>query len=114
MAQVLARSFTRFQIACRIVSVPLRMSEAAEEPMLGAVKGDPETEGVPLFRLLARRWKSMAPPKRERGRLTVVRVADEAPAAPRVWIEKPRQIYAHQKIAPSKPQRSWNPWLWVK
>ena len=34
--------------------------------MLGAVKGDPEAEEIPLFRLLARRWQSLAPVQRER------------------------------------------------
>ena len=82
--------------------------------MLGAVKGDPESEDVPLFRLLARRWKPVVPLRRERTKLTLARIADEAPAAPRVWIEKPRQIYAHQKITPPKSPRSWNPWLWIK
>ena len=29
--------------------------------MLGAVKGDPQAEEISLFRLLARRWQSLAP-----------------------------------------------------
>jgi len=79
--------------------------------MLGAVK-DEGTEQIPLFRLLARRWKSLAPPKRERPALSAMKPAEEQPKAARTWIAKPRQMYAPQKIAPPKP--SWNPWLWVK
>jgi hypothetical protein len=82
--------------------------------MLGAVKGDGAAEGAPLFRILARRWKSLAPVKRERVALAAMSPTDEQPKAARVWISKPRQIYAHQKIEPPKPARSWNPWLWVK
>jgi len=81
--------------------------------MLGAVKYE-GTEQVPLFRLLARRWKPLGAPKRERAGLTAMTGAEEPPKAARAWIGKPRQIYAHQKIAAPKPSRSWNPWLWVK
>jgi hypothetical protein len=81
--------------------------------MLGAVK-DEGTEQIPLFRLLARRWKSLAPPKRERAALSSLAPAEEQPKAPRAWIGKPRQIYACQKIAAPKASRGWNPWLWVK
>ena len=83
--------------------------------MLGAVKDDGGEEGAPLFRVLARRWKSLAPVKRERVTLASKPVADEQPKATRAWISKPRYpVYAHQKIAPPKPKRGWNPWLWVK
>jgi hypothetical protein len=86
--------------------------ERRKEPvMLGAIK-DEGTEQIPLFRVLARRWKSLAPVKRERAALSSMSPADEKPKAPRAWIAKPRQVYAHQKIEP--PKRSWNPWLWVK
>ena len=81
--------------------------------MLGAVKGDPEGDDAPLFRLLKRRWKPLASVKRQRAALSSAAVSDEPAPAPRTWIEKPRQIYAHQKIEPPK-SRSWNPWLWVK
>jgi len=84
-----------------------------EEPMLGAVK-DEGTEQVPLFRLLARRWKSLAPDKRERTTYLAKRVNDEQPKQARTWIEKPRQIYAHQKIERPTGKRGWNPWLWMK
>jgi hypothetical protein len=81
--------------------------------MLGAVK-DEGTEGeAPLFRVLARRWKSLTPSKHERPRLSSVASTEEPPKAPRAWIAKPRQLYAHQKLK-DKPARSWNPWLWVK
>ena len=79
--------------------------------MLGAVK-DEGTEQIPLFRVLARRWKSLAPPKRERAALTSMAPPEEQPKAARAWISKPRQVYAHQEI--ERPARSWNPWLWVK
>ena len=79
--------------------------------MLGAVKGDPETENAPLFRILARKWRSFVPRKRERAKLA----EDEMPVAPRVWIEKPRApIYAHQRIDPPRARTTWSPWLWVK
>jgi hypothetical protein len=80
--------------------------------MLGAVKDEGGEEKAPLFRILARRWKSLAPVKRERTALSSMSSGDEKPKAPRAWIAKPRQVYAHQKIEP--PKRSWNPWLWVK
>jgi hypothetical protein len=79
--------------------------------MLGAVKDEGEAQ-TPLFRQLARRWKSLAPRKHERPAFSSMASADEPPKAARTWIAKPRQLYAHQKIE-SKPSR-WNPWLWVK
>lgn len=83
--------------------------------MLGAVKGDDDTEGVPLFRVLARRWKSLAPVKRERATLASLSPADEQPKLTRVWVSKPRPaVYAHQKVAQARPARGWNPWLWMK
>ena len=80
--------------------------------MLGAVKDEGGSEQSPLFRGLARRWKSLAHLKHERPRLSCVASVDEQPKTPRAWIAKPRQLYAHQKID-DKPSR-WNPWLWVK
>jgi hypothetical protein len=82
--------------------------------MLGAVKGDGTANGVPLFRVFARRWKSLAPVKRERIALSSMLPADDQPAAARKWISKPRDLYAHQKIEQPKPSSSWNPWLWMK
>jgi len=81
--------------------------------MLGAVKGDPETENAPLFRILARRWKSLAPVQRER--TFFLSKAKEEPKQARVWIEKPRNaVYAHQAIGRPNAKRTWNPWLWIK
>ena len=82
--------------------------------MLGAVKGDDAEEGVPLFRVLARRWKSLAPVKRECVALASLAPADEQPKVTRVWVSKPRAVYAHQKIVQAKPVRGWSPWLWMK
>jgi hypothetical protein len=79
--------------------------------MLGAVK-DEGTEEIPLFRVLARRWKSLAPRKHERPALTSMAADDDPPKAARAWIGKPRQMYAPQKVDVPKPR--WNPWLWVK
>lgn len=79
--------------------------------MLGAVKDEGGEEQAPLFRVLARRWKSLAPIKRERPGLSSISATEEKPKAARAWIAKPRQIYAHQQ---PKPARNWNPWLWVK
>ena len=81
--------------------------------MLGAVK-DEGTEQIPLFRLLARRWKSLAPRKRRRTALSSLASAEEQPKVARAWISKPRQVYAHQEIESPKSSRKWNPWLWVK
>ena len=80
--------------------------------MLGAVKVGSGAPQVSLFRMLTRRWKSIVPRKRERPALSSMSSAEDKPKAPRAWIAKPRQIYAHQKIA--KPASTWNPWLWVK
>jgi len=82
--------------------------------MLGAVKDEGSGAQAPLFRVLARRWKSLAPAKHERPALSSISSTDEKPKAARAWIEKPRQVYAHQKITDPKPSRGWNPWLWVK
>jgi hypothetical protein len=82
--------------------------------MLGGVKDDGGEAQAPLFRQLARRWKSLAPAKRERSALSSMAPADEPPKAARAWIAKPRQLYAHQKIEQPKPSNRWNPWLWVK
>jgi hypothetical protein len=93
----------------------MRGAQSCEEPMLGAVKGDEDAENVPLFRVLARRWKSFAPVKRGRVTLSSVQSADEQPAQRRAWISKPRPpIYAHHKIEKPKSARGWNPWLWMK
>ena len=53
--------------------------------MLGAVK-DEGTEQIPLFRVLARRWKSLAPAKRARTTLSSIAPAEEQSKAPRAWI----------------------------
>ena len=83
--------------------------------MLGGVKGDPEAENVPLFRLLAQRWVSLAPVKRER--LTALSRAfkDERPRQARAWISKARApIHSPHTIEPATSKRAWNPWLWIK
>jgi hypothetical protein len=84
--------------------------------MLGGikVKGDEPNAGAPLFRVLARRWKSLTPRKRERSALPSMASTDEPPKAARAWIAKPRQLYAHEKIEQPKPSSRWNPWLWMK
>jgi len=82
--------------------------------MLGAVK-DEGTEQVPLFRLLARRWKSLAPVKRERTSYLAKRVNDEQPKQARTWISKARPpIHAPQTLERPNVKRAWSPWLWVK
>ena len=80
--------------------------------MLGAVQDEGEAQ-APLFRVLARRWRSLAPRKHERPAFPSMASTDEPPKAASEWIAKPRQIYAHQKIEQPKSNR-WNPWLWVK
>ena len=69
------------------------VKDRREEPMLGGikVKGD-DGAGVPLFRILARRWKSLAPVKRKRVQLASMSPADEQPESPRKWISKPRLV----------------------
>ena len=94
-------------------AIPL--GRATLEPaMLGAVKDEAGGAQVPLFRILARRWKSLAPVKRERAALPSMAAANEQPTAKREWISKPRHLYARQKIEQPRPSRGWNPWLWVK
>ena len=83
--------------------------------MLGAVKGDPGTEDIPLFRLLARRWQPLAPVLRER----VIRLStprdDRRPKRTRAFISKsPRTIYASRPVEPQISRRAWNPWLWMR
>jgi hypothetical protein len=81
--------------------------------MLGGIKGDPAAEDIPLFRLLARRWKPVVPPRRERA--IVLSTPKEAPKRARAWIAKgSRAIYANGEIGQKVSQRAWNPWLWVK
>ena len=82
--------------------------------MLGGikVKGD-DGAGVPLFRLLARRWTPVVPLKTRRFARTALQGGEPPPPA-RKWISKPRDLYAHQKIEQPKPSSSWNPWLWMK
>jgi len=83
--------------------------------MLGAIKGDPEGQGVPLFRLLARRWKSLAPVKRERTAYLSTPVNNDQPKQARTWISNARRpVYAQQKIESAISKRAWNPWLWMK
>ena len=83
--------------------------------MLGAVKDEGEGGKAPLFRVLARRWKSLAPVQRERISILSTPVDDRQSRRTRAWISKgQRAIYANQKIEPAISKRAWNPWLWVK
>ena len=83
--------------------------------MLGAIKGDPEGQGVPLFRLLARRWKSLAPVKRERITYLSTRADNDQPKVTRAWISKARRpVHSRQIFEPAISKRAWNPWLWMK
>ena len=89
------------------------MSEAAEDPMLGGVKGDPTAEDIPLFRLLARRWKPVVPVRRER--VVVLSTPKDEPRQTRAWISKgSRAIYTNGETGQRTSKRAWNPWLWVK
>ena len=81
--------------------------------MLGRVKGDPGTEYIPLFRLLARRWKAVVPVLRERT-TSLSRRKDE-PHERRGWVSKgSRAIYANGQVDQRISKRAWNPWLWVR
>jgi hypothetical protein len=80
--------------------------------MLGAVKGDPQTEYIPLFRLLARRWVPLAPVLRERV-ITLSSPRDEPRRRPR-RSKRPRAIYANENIEQKISKRAWNPWLWIR
>jgi hypothetical protein len=83
--------------------------------MLGAIKdGDPEGEDVPLFRLLARRWKPVVPVLRER--VTWLSRPKGEPKRTPAWISKApaRAIYVNQPFERKVSKRGWNPWLWVK
>jgi hypothetical protein len=81
--------------------------------MLGAVKDEGPGGEEPLFRVLARRWKSLAPLKRERPAHSSLSVT-EHPEPARAWISKPRRVHANYKPEFEKSKRTWNPWLWVK
>ena len=82
--------------------------------MLGGIKGDPGTEDIPLFRLLARRWKPVVPVLREHA-TSLSRRKDEETRQARGWISKgSRAIYANGEIEQKISKRGWNPWLWVK
>jgi hypothetical protein len=81
--------------------------------MLGAVKDEGGEGQVPLFRLLARRWKSLAPVKRERTGYLATR--HDKPKQTRKWISKARPAaHAPQQVKPATAKRAWTPWLWVK
>ena len=83
--------------------------------MLGAVKGDPQTEHIPLFRLLARRWQPLAPVLRERIITLSTPHDDTRPKRTRAWISKNRRaIYANRTVEPEISKRAWNPWLWIR
>jgi len=82
--------------------------------MLGAIKDDPEGEDIPLFRLLARRWKPVVPVLRER--VTLLSTPKGEAKRARAWISKApaRAIYVNQPFERKVSKRGWNPWLWVK
>ncbi|MEJ0078221.1 MAG: hypothetical protein WDO17_22835 [Alphaproteobacteria bacterium] len=81
--------------------------------MLGGVKGDPGAEDIPLFRLLARRWKPVVPLRREGAILLSTRKG--AQGERRAWTSKgARSIYANGEIEQKISKRAWNPWLWMK
>jgi hypothetical protein len=81
--------------------------------MLGGVKGDPGAEDIPLFRLLARRWKPVVPVRRARAILLSTPKGE--PRETRAWISSgSRALYANRKVEPAVSKRAWNPWLWVK
>ena len=83
--------------------------------MLGAVKGDPGTEDIPLFRLLARRWQPLAPVLRERVITLSTPSDDRQTRRTRAWIPKNRRaIYANRTVEAKISKRAWNPWLWMK
>jgi hypothetical protein len=93
-----------------------RLAKAQPEKiMLGAVKGDPQTEHIPLFRLLARRWQPLAPVLRERTSILSTPRDDRERKRTRAWIAKSRRaIYANREVEPEISKRAWNPWLWMK
>lgn len=82
--------------------------------MLGAVKGDGAAGGIPLFRMLARRWVPLAPVKRERATFAAMSPADEQPKSTRRWISKPSQYPGFVRPLETAKPPIWNPWLWVK
>ena len=82
--------------------------------MLGGIKVKGDDGAVPLFRILARRWRSLAPVKRKRVQLSAMSPADHEPESARKWISKPRRLPV---VAPPREpvQRpSGNRWLWMK
>jgi hypothetical protein len=81
--------------------------------MLGGIKGDPAAEDIPLFRLLARRWKPVVPLRRE-GAVALSRPKHEAPQTGGWLAKRSRAIYANGEIEQKISKRAWNPWLWIK
>ena len=80
--------------------------------MLGGVKGDPGAEDIPLFRLLAQRWRPVVPVLRERP--TSLSRRKHEPRRPRHMSKGSRAIYANGTIEQKISKRGWNPWLWMK
>jgi hypothetical protein len=80
--------------------------------MLSGAKENGTRGDVPLFRALARRWKSLAPVKRKRTQLAS-RLSADASTPTRAWISKPRQA-APVAPADKTARPAWNPWLWMK
>jgi hypothetical protein len=83
--------------------------------MLGAVKikGDADA-GIPLFRILARRWKPVIPLPRRRVEIASMLPADPQPVTERKWISKPRRLPVVAPPREPAQRPSWNPWLWMK
>ena len=81
--------------------------------MLGGVKGDPGAQDIPLFRLLAQRWRPVVPVLRER--TTSLSRRKHEPRQARGWVSKgSRAIYANGTIEQKISKRAWNPWLWIR
>ena len=84
--------------------------------MLGAVKGDPQTEHIPLFRLLARRWQPLAPVLCERKAHHIVDPAGRqaTEAHPRLGFQEPARDLRQPDGRAVHIEARLNPWLWMK
>ena len=71
------------------------------------------TAEVPLFRLLARRWRPVD--RRERCPVTFqLALPAETPPLSRNWFGPKRSVAATEAAKMKKSARTWNPWMMMK
>jgi len=71
----------------------------------------PAAPEAPLFRVLARRWKSVVHIESKAAPMQHALPSENAPPLSRASFKPRAPIYARD--IPKAP-RTWNPWLWMK